>query len=361
MINMEKYKQLRESFLKISELHIDNITLNELKLKYKYCINSNRTMGYIKDLEFLIRVLEKRTILRYNNIEPLKYISTQYVKDPALDLILSKYDTEIKTMEYSPFYKSCSQQSGKNLLSRTPSQNSISHTNASNYYMENNENPVLKPLLSNPCYHTMLMNENMSVHIKFQRAITHLKSINILYYVGLLLIIIIIIILFFLVIYIKDSSPIPSMQITNFDSVRYMPNITYVSVTMVESRLPQSTALPTYDPVELQTQYDPVPITGSSFNKKEQIQRKVFLRISEELGRFWRDLARHLNIRESEIDAIESQTNLDLKNKAYEALKIFASRSDDDSWKSDLLRALDNSRRKDIREMVEKHLLFQDK
>ncbi|XP_015605873.1 fas-associated death domain protein isoform X2 [Cephus cinctus] len=269
MINMEKYKQLRESFLKISELHIDNITLNELKLKYKYCINSNRTMGYIKDLEFLIRVLEKRTILRYNNIEPLKYISTQYVKDPALDLILSKYDTEIKTMEYSPFYKSCSQQS--------------------------------------------------------------------------------------------DSSPIPSMQITNFDSVRYMPNITYVSVTMVESRLPQSTALPTYDPVELQTQYDPVPITGSSFNKKEQIQRKVFLRISEELGRFWRDLARHLNIRESEIDAIESQTNLDLKNKAYEALKIFASRSDDDSWKSDLLRALDNSRRKDIREMVEKHLLFQDK
>ncbi|XP_015605874.1 fas-associated death domain protein isoform X3 [Cephus cinctus] len=243
MINMEKYKQLRESFLKISELHIDNITLNELKLKYKYCINSNRTMGYIKDLEFLIRVLEKRTILRYNNIEPLKYISTQYVKDPALDLILSKYDTEIKTMEYSPFYKSCSQQ----------------------------------------------------------------------------------------------------------------------SVTMVESRLPQSTALPTYDPVELQTQYDPVPITGSSFNKKEQIQRKVFLRISEELGRFWRDLARHLNIRESEIDAIESQTNLDLKNKAYEALKIFASRSDDDSWKSDLLRALDNSRRKDIREMVEKHLLFQDK
>lgn len=42
------------------------------------------------------------------------------------------------------------------------------------------------------------------------------------------------------------------------------------------------------------------------------------LQISERLGRSWRDVARHLAIRECEIDAVQSKYPGDLKEQSFE-------------------------------------------
>lgn len=44
----------------------------------------------------------------------------------------------------------------------------------------------------------------------------------------------------------------------------------------------------------------------------------VFLKISELCGKSWREIARRLNIREGDIDSIESKHHLDLQEKCYE-------------------------------------------
>jgi len=45
---------------------------------------------------------------------------------------------------------------------------------------------------------------------------------------------------------------------------------------------------------------------------------KVLLQIKDRLGRSWRDVARRLNIRECEIDAIQSKYPYDLKEQSNE-------------------------------------------
>lgn len=44
----------------------------------------------------------------------------------------------------------------------------------------------------------------------------------------------------------------------------------------------------------------------------------VLLQLKERLGRSWRDVARHLNIRECEINAIQIKYPSDLKEQSYE-------------------------------------------
>lgn len=45
----------------------------------------------------------------------------------------------------------------------------------------------------------------------------------------------------------------------------------------------------------------------------------MFQRVGDNLGRHWRDVARFLNLKEAEIDAIEEKTNLKLEEKSFEA------------------------------------------
>lgn len=44
----------------------------------------------------------------------------------------------------------------------------------------------------------------------------------------------------------------------------------------------------------------------------------MLLQLKDRLGRSWRDVARHLDIRECEIDAVQSKYPFNLKEQSYE-------------------------------------------
>ncbi|CAG5040211.1 unnamed protein product [Parnassius apollo] len=77
--------------------------------------------------------------------------------------------------------------------------------------------------------------------------------------------------------------------------------------------------------------------------KKERINETIV----EEIGTFWRDLARNLKIRECVIDEIDDN-NKKLCDKASKLLTIYQKRADPQRWFFVLCDALEKSRRKDI-------------
>ncbi|XP_032686430.1 fas-associated death domain protein [Odontomachus brunneus] len=87
-------------------------------------------------------------------------------------------------------------------------------------------------------------------------------------------------------------------------------------------------------------------------NKRKSLQQAVLLQISERIGRSWRDVVRHLGIRECEIDAVQSKYPCDLKEQSFKILKTYISQSDKE-WAINLIRALEKGRRKDLKELVE--------
>lgn len=84
---------------------------------------------------------------------------------------------------------------------------------------------------------------------------------------------------------------------------------------------------------------------------------QVMLEISERLGRAWKDVARHLGIRECEIDATQSKYPRDFKKQTHEILKIYMSQFDREEWVINLIHALEKARRRDLKEFVEKLIL----
>ncbi|KAF7384898.1 hypothetical protein HZH66_011984 [Vespula vulgaris] len=87
-----KFKVLLNEFLTISKPYITTEVLEEIKSEYYYQIGSKRKISGIKDLEGLIKLLEKYTIISYDNIKPLYFISS-YVK-PNLLIRLEKYESD---------------------------------------------------------------------------------------------------------------------------------------------------------------------------------------------------------------------------------------------------------------------------
>lgn len=94
---LEKYNLLRQEFLSKAELFIDSGTLDELKLYYMHNIDSKRKLSNVTDLQTLIRLLEKRDIVSYDQIEPMRYISKRFVTDPNLEIKLQDYENWVKT------------------------------------------------------------------------------------------------------------------------------------------------------------------------------------------------------------------------------------------------------------------------
>lgn len=92
-------------------------------------------------------------------------------------------------------------------------------------------------------------------------------------------------------------------------------------------------------------------------NKRKLLQQTVLLQLKDRLGRSWRDVARYLDIRECEIDAVQSKYPHDLKEQSYEILKMYISQSDTERWAINLIRALEKGRRRDLKELVEELVL----
>ncbi|XP_043679388.1 uncharacterized protein LOC122634470 isoform X2 [Vespula pensylvanica] len=87
-----KFKVLLNEFLTISKPYITTEVLEEIKSEYYYQIGSKRKISGIKDLEELIKLLEKYTIISYDDIKPLYFISS-YVK-PNLLIRLERYESD---------------------------------------------------------------------------------------------------------------------------------------------------------------------------------------------------------------------------------------------------------------------------
>lgn len=88
---MERYSLLRQDFLSIAESLVDHNVLDELKKHYERDIDSNRKLSRTNDLGTLVKLLEKRDVVSYDNIEQLLHISRTYVNSPDLENKLLEY------------------------------------------------------------------------------------------------------------------------------------------------------------------------------------------------------------------------------------------------------------------------------
>lgn len=100
----EKYRSLRQDFLGIAESFVDSDVLDQLKHNYAHDIDSKRKLSKVKDLKTLMRLLEKRDIISYDNIEQLWYISKTYIDKPELECKLLEYENWLQTAPPLPAY-----------------------------------------------------------------------------------------------------------------------------------------------------------------------------------------------------------------------------------------------------------------
>ena len=82
-----------------------------------------------------------------------------------------------------------------------------------------------------------------------------------------------------------------------------------------------------------------------SFSKRKK--QRIFETITQEIGSFWRDLARNLKIRERDIDDIDFQ-NKTLAVKATKLMEKYDLIADPQRWFFVLCDALERTRRKDL-------------
>lgn len=101
---------------------------------------------------------------------------------------------------------------------------------------------------------------------------------------------------------------------------------------------------------------------ASNYCEKEvALQNTLLSRLSERIGRSWRDTVRYLGVPEYQIDAIQSKHAFDLKEQSYQALKLYINQYSDSNWKLNLINALEKARRRDLRELVERLIIELDK
>ncbi|XP_015190050.1 PREDICTED: fas-associated death domain protein [Polistes dominula] len=244
-----KYKDLIEEFVKISKPCVSFENLEEIKNEYSYDIGSKRKISGIQNLEGLIKVLEKYTILAYDDIKPLYYIEKRYIKKSDLITKLKNYEDWYKLMNYPSYY---------------------------NMYQNDNARSLPKNNHHETCDRRVSLNS-----------------------------------------------------------------------------LPENSGLNSHN---LRLQETPKQLSQTLNNKESKLKQIVVLKVSEQLGRSWRDVCRFMNLKEYQIDELENKYPCNLKEQCNKALHICISQNNSE-WKMSLLHALEKGRRKDVKEVVEKILL----
>ncbi|XP_044590147.1 uncharacterized protein LOC123268797 isoform X3 [Cotesia glomerata] len=97
--------------------------------------------------------------------------------------------------------------------------------------------------------------------------------------------------------------------------------------------------------------------TGLKTFQLSDLQAKIFHLVSDNIGRYWRDLARILDVKEAHIDSIELK-DIPVKDKSFQViyfytLEIFISRCLGCDWEKKLIQSLNTIRRRDLAEMVQ--------
>lgn len=100
----------------------------------------------------------------------------------------------------------------------------------------------------------------------------------------------------------------------------------------------------------------PEQLSKALNSKESKLEQIVVLKVSEQLGRSWRDVCRYMNLKEYQIDELENKYPCNLKEQCNQALRICISQNNSE-WKMNLLHALEKGRRKDVKEVVENILL----
>ncbi|XP_053602320.1 fas-associated death domain protein [Plodia interpunctella] len=87
---------------------------------------------------------------------------------------------------------------------------------------------------------------------------------------------------------------------------------------------------------------------GNPYNNlsDRKIQR-IHQTIVEQIGTYWRDLARNLKIRQCEIDNIDKDS-ISLQSKAEKILEMYMEKADTQKWFLDLCESLEKARRRDM-------------
>ncbi|KAM3962351.1 fas-associated death domain protein-like [Aphomia sociella] len=95
------------------------------------------------------------------------------------------------------------------------------------------------------------------------------------------------------------------------------------------------------------------PYLHMSSKKKQRICEIVI----EQIGTFWRDLARNLKIRECTIEKIDKDMDT-LHSKASKLLEIYEDKADPQRWLLVLCDALERARRKDLAKSIQDIMLM---
>ncbi|XP_011303722.1 uncharacterized protein Fadd isoform X1 [Fopius arisanus] len=360
LLRESRFTELKGGFIEISSRHITKLILESLKEFYSGIIDSKRDKDHVKNIEGLLRILERREVLRYDLIEPLKVIASKYIKDEILNRRLADYEEKLKN-------------EGPLLA--------INHYRYRGEYSEQDQTSEIEYLLNNHHNYNgldhMLDNKNTDPHVErirteFEKteeqlliqqinvkanelsgsnnSMSHLPRVHYLFNARkwgrksfLMTILSTFLLIFIVMICINLINGLSSA-------------VERSSPSASRNKISQSHAVNFYDTAQTTLPAVIYPSTLSvartTSHSAPDIQEKVFRRVCENLGKFWRDLARFLGVKENEIDIIDAKSHLEIKEKAYEALLIFKSRCDSCNWKIKMQNALVKARRKDLAEMI---------
>ncbi|XP_046466226.1 fas-associated death domain protein isoform X2 [Neodiprion pinetum] len=267
---MEQYEQyiaLRKEFLSEAKLYLTRSDVIALKIRHQQAINSVRTYESIENIEQLVRVLEKRGVIRYDKIQLLKNIAQNFPHHSVINTKFNKYMAWLEN--YTPY----------------PPETNLYQCSNVHYIPE----PSAPP--------SQVVNPGFAEGSRIPYA---------------------------------RNDPNKETEIRNTpDRQNYQ---WYPSTS-------ESVMYSSYSQTQPEDQ--------------QKIMYTVFNGVSEAVGKSWRDVARYLDVREGDIDRIDTQFNSDSKEKAFAALKIFAAKSDLRCWSINLKNALEKARRKDLRNLVD--------
>ncbi|XP_074103505.1 fas-associated death domain protein isoform X2 [Cotesia typhae] len=321
-----RYTHLKQKFLEIASLHVNN----------------------------LLKILENRSVLSYNKINVLKEIAETYIKDVVLNQIIKDYEAGLQLHQTLPLFNIYKYRSGE-YFSIDPNNDNLCNNNANNQLeiLSDHEGtnflhiePTINYLQSTPENILNLQSNNEiklsrfeTININQNTCVSQDSSKSLLKYIVVcinvsLLVIVLIIILYFIIPYIKS------------------PALAASTSSLAGPETTQSTGYHQTHTVTLSYEDHSQQLTELKTFQLSDLQAKIFYLVSDNIGRYWRDLARILGVKEAHIDSIELK-DIPIKDKSFQTLEIFISRCLGCDWETKLIRSLDTVRRRDLAEMVQ--------
>ncbi|XP_031779217.1 uncharacterized protein LOC103315410 isoform X1 [Nasonia vitripennis] len=357
-VDMQKYTELLQDFSAISQAYINQETLDKLKARYKETINSKRVLENIVNIDSLLKVLEKRGVLQYNEISVLHQIA-EIVQNSSIDDLIVNYEhwsTENFTTEINDLY-SCGKSSNLIIISEHKISNQYKTENLCEILPENvpnleSEDQCNESLLSKESNATLnapkyIDNKNIIKSTFIKQCSKKCKQKKYIFIIIIILLLILTIGVIGILVKISylSTAIVPGVeQQTNASSNKFEPKMPLFRPNVnLEYSANHSSVYSSTTPV-------------SHADREKEIQSLVVNRISRKIGRYWADVSRRLNIEEAYIEDIENRyiEETHSHEKMFkEALKIYFSEKNS-NWKRDLMTALESSKRKDLKEEVEK-------